>query len=110
MPLVISKKAKQVFLVRSEEWLGEILGHSNFDGEDWAVGDQIVFEDGMTSEIVRSRDQKFHVWSEPVPGKLSDVLAAIKSFPAAKGPPKAAVQDWRQLFHEARSLANLRYT
>jgi hypothetical protein len=109
MPLVISRKAKQVFLIRNEEWLGEILGHSDFDGEDWTIGDEIVFEDGMTAEIVKLPGEKFHDWSEPMPGNLSVLLARIESLSAPKGLLIASVEDWKQLFDKARSFACLRY-
>jgi len=37
--------------IRGEEVLAEILGHGNFDGEDWAIGDRIIFSDGTESRI-----------------------------------------------------------
>lgn len=51
MPLVISKKAQDKFYIENEEFLAEILGHSNFDGEDWAAQDIVVFENGTFSFI-----------------------------------------------------------
>jgi hypothetical protein len=71
MPLVVSNKAKRIFVVRNEQWLGEILGHRNFDGENWEIGDSIVFEDGECAFIEKSSDGSFHVWSSPKPGDLS---------------------------------------
>ncbi len=51
MPLVIASRAKRSFFVNHEESLVEILGHSDFDGYPFSVGDQIVLEDGTTSRI-----------------------------------------------------------
>jgi hypothetical protein len=52
MPLVINKSGA-VYNVRNEAVLGEVLGHSNFDGEDWAIGDRIIFEDGTEARFIR---------------------------------------------------------
>ena len=94
MPLVISHKAKRTFHVKNEEVLGEILGHSNFDGEDWALGDLIVFEDGTGSVI--EKQKQFHVWSDPKPIALSDVLSAIRGY----GDPRISSNDSADSFEE----------
>ena len=51
MPIVFSRDGADIHFIPSEEALGEILGHTNFDGHDWQVGDRIVFEDGSQSVI-----------------------------------------------------------
>ena len=88
MPLVIPKTGA-VQYVRSEEVLGEILGHSNFDGEDWAIGDRIIFEDGTESRIMQEPDEQFHVWNDSTPADLAEVKRAV-------GVPDAP--DWAALF------------
>jgi hypothetical protein len=96
MPLVISRKAKRTFYVESEEMLGEILGHDNFDREDWAVGDSIVFEDGTGATLVKH--QKFHVWSEPKPIELRDVVASIRSLGDVRLPAEGTIESYSKLF------------
>ncbi len=109
MPLVISKKAKKVFVIRNEEWLGEILGHSNFDGENWAIGDEIVFEDGMTAEIIQSEDKHFYVWSDPKESQLSEVLDLLGRVARIDDSTKSEIRTWQELFMKIRPLASLRY-
>lgn len=96
MPLVISQHAKQTSYVASEEDLSQILGHSNFDGENWAVGDLIVFEDGTGAPI--AQEENFHVWPDPVPIELSDVLAKIRSYGDPRLPSDAQVDSFEKLF------------
>ena len=96
MPLVISHKAKRTFYIKNEEILGEILGHSNFDGEDWAIGDLIVFEDG-TGAVIEKQEQ-FHVWSYPKPIELCDVLSAIRSYGDPRLMPDENVDSFPKLF------------
>jgi len=88
MPLVIPKSGN-VQYVRSEEVLGEILGHSNFDGEDWAIGDRIIFEDGTESRIKQEPDEQFHVWNDPTPADFEEVKRAVGGSDAS---------DWAGLF------------
>ena len=88
MPLVISQTGDVQF-VPNDEILGEILGHSDFDGEPWAAGDRIIFEDGTESTIVREPGEDFHVWSNPVPADLASVKVAVKVERAG---------SWRDLF------------
>ena len=95
MPLVIPRKTGLVRYVESEEALGELLGHSDFDGEDWAVGDRILFEDGMEALIVLHPEGTFHVWSDPSPADFDDVKRAV-------GRPEA--ETWDQLFAALRNI------
>lgn len=88
MPLVIPK-AGAIQYVRSEEVLAEILGHSNFDGEDWAIGDRLVFEDGTEARIKLELGVQFHVWDDPIPADFDEVKRAV-------GLPKAT--NWAALF------------
>ena len=88
MPLVIPMSGA-VQYVRSEEVLAEILGHSNFDGEDWAIGDRIIFEDGTESRIKQEPGEQFYVWDDPTPAKLEDVRQAVCVTDAS---------DWAALF------------
>jgi hypothetical protein len=102
MPLVISNKAKRVFAIRNEEVLGEILGHRDFDGEDWAIGDVIVFEDGDCALIELSDDGQFHVWSARTAGDLSAVLAKLASMPGVQS--LSGIRTWKELFDGIREL------
>lgn len=88
MPLVISKPGG-VNDVRSEEVLGERLGHSNFDGENWAVGDRIIFEDGTESTIEEEPDEVFHAWRAPTLADFDEVKRVV-------GVPEAS--NWAFLF------------
>lgn len=87
MPLVISHRAKRTFHVKNEEVLAEMLGHSDFDGEDWAVGDLVVFEGGTGAAI--EKQEQFHVWSDPKPLAVRDVLSAIRRY----GDPRLRADD-----------------
>jgi hypothetical protein len=98
MPLVISQKAKWTFYVKSEETLGEILGHSNFDGEDWAVGDAIIFEEGTRSTI--QKHEQFHIWSDPKPAKLDEVLSLIQGYDDPRLTPNDEIDSWAKLFQK----------
>ncbi len=98
MPLVISHKAKRTFYVNSEETLGEILGHSNFDGEDWAVGDAIIFEDGTKSGI--QKHEQFHIWSNPEPAELGEVLSLIRGYGDPRVTPEVEIDSWAKLFQK----------
>ena len=88
MPLVIPKSGP-VQYVRSEEVLAEILGHSDFDGEDWSVGDRLIFEDGTESKIKQKPGELFHVWDDSIPADFEEVRTAA-GCPSANG--------WEQLF------------
>jgi hypothetical protein len=99
MPLVISKKAKCVAFVESEEILGEILGHSNFNGEDWAVGDRIVFEDGSGAFIEQHPGDRFHVWSEPAPLNLRDIVIEASRYDQRIAQAEE-IPSWRALFEK----------
>jgi hypothetical protein len=102
MPLVISHKAKSVSFVTNEEVLGEILGHSNFDGEDWAVGDRIVFEDGTGAFIERHASDPFYVWSEPAPLDLREAVAEAARYDQRVA-PASEVLSWQILFERFSS-------
>jgi hypothetical protein len=77
MPLIISK-AGDVQYVKYAETLAEILEHGNFDGEDWAIGDRIIFENGTESRIQQEPGERFHVWDEPTTANLEEVKRAVK--------------------------------
>jgi hypothetical protein len=94
MPLVISKTSVQY--VHDDNTLAEILGHTNFDGENWAVGDRIVFEDGTESFITMEPDDSFYTWGERRPAKLEAIKLCV-------GLPN--VHDWRELFAALGSRA-----
>ena len=88
MPLVISKSRAATY-VRNKEVLSEILGHSNFDGYDWAVDDRIIFEDGTESRITRVPEEQFFNWGDPTSADLEEVKSAVGAIDAA---------NWEQLF------------
>jgi hypothetical protein len=69
--------------------LGEILGHSNFDGEDWAMGDRIIFEDGTEARIKQEAGEQFHVWDDPTPADFEEVKRAVDVTDAS---------SWAELF------------
>ena len=88
MPLVLTQSGN-VFPVRNEDVLAEILGHSDFDGEPWAIGDRLFFEDGTESTIKLEPDDHFHVWDDPTPADFDEARQAL-------GVPE--VTDWDALF------------
>jgi hypothetical protein len=88
MPLVIPKSGS-VQYVRHEAVLAEILGHDNFDGEDWAVGDRLIFEDGTESRIEQDLGSPSYTWEDRTPADLEEVKRAA-------GVPDAL--DWKELF------------
>lgn len=102
MPLVISQETHRKSIVQSEEVLAEILGHRDFDGEDWACGDLILFEDGTEAHIVSDATGQFHVWSEPQSSDLCRAIAAINR--GNPGQPLTAndFPDWHALFTHLR--------
>lgn len=91
MPLVIPKSGA-VHYVPGEEALGEILGHSNFDGYDWAIGDRLIFEAGTESRIKQEPGDLAFTWDNPTPADFEEVKRAI-------GVPNAT--DWPELFRTA---------
>lgn len=90
MPLVIPKSGA-VQYVPSEDVLAEILGHSTFDGEDWAIGDRLIFEDGTESRITQKPGEQFHVWDDLAPADLEEVRRALGVVEAL---------DWSELFNK----------
>src|SRR5688572_20450870 len=88
MTLVISKSVGVEYF-RNEEMLGEVLGHSNFDGREWAVGDRILFEDGTESSIEQSEGEEFYTWHDPIPSNLDDIRLALSIDDAS---------NWTELF------------
>ena len=98
MPIVVSHRAKRTFYVKSEEILGEVLGYSNFDGEDWAVGDVIVLEDGTSATI--EKEEQFHVWAEPRPIQLNDALAMIQRYGDSRLPPGDEIDSFSMIFEK----------
>ena len=98
MPLVISHKAKCKYYIRSEEVLAEILSHSDFDGEYWAIGDTIVFEDGTEAVIEQPDGEQFHVWSKTSPSDLKRIVDQINGYHPVKPLKHADVDSWDTLF------------
>ena len=102
MPLVISHRSKKKFYIPSEEVLGEILGHSNFDGEDWAIGDTIIFEDGTKAQIEKEEGEVYHIWNKPKDVPLSNVIKEIRKYHPVK-PWDDCIKSWEQLFNELKN-------
>ena len=98
MPLVISHNAKCKYYIRSEEVLAEILGHDDFDGEYWAIGDTIVFEDGTEAQIEQPEGEKFHVWSKPLPSDLRKVVDQLNQYHPINPLRHSAIDSWDTLF------------
>ena len=92
-------KSGAVHYVPGEEALGEILGHSNFDGYDWAIGDRLIFEEGTESRIKQEPGEQFYVWDDPTPADFEEVKRAT-------GAPHASA--WPHLFRiaEVNELQN----
>jgi hypothetical protein len=88
MPLVIPKSGS-IRYVRHEAVLAEILEHVNFDGEDWAVGDRLIFEDGTESRIAQDPRSPAYTWDDRAPTDFDEVKRAA-GFPDAL--------DWKELF------------
>ena len=97
MPIVIPQNASVAY-VRTEEILNELLGHVNFDGEPWAIGDRIIFEDGTESRIAQVPDEQFYTWGDPVPADFSEVKQAAR-FEGAT--------DWAELFRHFAATAEI---
>lgn len=70
MPLVITYSLR-VFYIPNKDLLQEILWHTDFDGEPWAIGDRIVFEDGTESQIVP--EEESHTWGETTIANLDEI-------------------------------------
>jgi hypothetical protein len=88
MPLVIPKSGA-IQYVQHEDVLAEILGHSNFDGENWAIGDRLIFEDGTEARIKLVPGDQGHTWDDPI-------LAHFDEVKRAAGLPNAT--NWAELF------------
>jgi hypothetical protein len=93
MPLVLSEKSGSVQYVAYKETLVEILEHTNFDGEDWAVGDRVIWEDGTEARIVRQSGSLSYTWDEPRPANLNEVKGAVDL---------PEVHSWDELFSSFR--------
>jgi hypothetical protein len=88
MPIIISK-AGAVQYVKDEETLAEVLGHTDFDGADCAIGDRLVFENGTQSHIKQEPGELFHTWDEPMPVDFDEVKRAVGATTAG---------SWKELF------------
>lgn len=88
MPLVIPKGGPVVY-VRTQEILSELLGHVNFDGEPWAIGDRLIFEDGTESRIEQVPGEQFYDWPDAVPADFEEVKRAAGF---------ANAENWQGLF------------
>jgi hypothetical protein len=89
MPLVITKSG-DVHYVKYRETLVEILEHSNFDGEEWAIGDRLIFEDGTESHITQEPGELSYCWKKPTTIADFDEVRGLVSLPNAR--------DWKELF------------
>lgn len=102
MPIVVSHNSKSVEYFASEQALFELLGHSNFDGADWAVGDLVIFEDGSESTIRLSPDcsddERFYDCDDGVAGDFDKVLAVINKYRKDKEFAGAEIRNWPSLF------------
>lgn len=78
--------------------MAEILGHTNFDGEDWAIGDTLIFEDGTTATIRLEDNDEFHVWTDNVPLDLSDAINQIIEYRTTASEALSETDNWESLF------------
>lgn len=97
MPLIVLKNG-QVHYVQDREVLSEILGHTNFDGEDWSIGDRLIFEDGTESQIMQEPGDPGYCWKRP------ETLADFEEVRRLVGSPE--VTDWAQLFAAFEAQSN----
>lgn len=97
MPLVVSLNAREVVYFAHEDSIGNILGHSNFDGFDWAVGDLILFETGEVASIIEMPEILAFNWTDPVPLSIEDGLILISKV-RADGSGWWKIKDWPELF------------
>jgi hypothetical protein len=100
VPLVVSRKSRSVTFVENDDFLGEILGHSNFDGYDWAIGDLLVFEDGTGALIEKNSRDDFHVWSDQRLLRLPDVVGEVRSFGDSRLSTVDDISSWPLLFEK----------
>jgi hypothetical protein len=81
---------------------------SNFDGEDWAIGDRLIFEDGTESLIKQEPGEQFHVWDDPTPADFEEVKRVIGVSSATGWPDLFRIaeidQSRRQLRQTVRAL------
>ena len=98
MPLVISHKAKCRYYISSEERLAEILGHSDFEGEYWGIGDTIVFEDGTEAKVEQAKGEVSHAWSERSPSDLKRVVDQINVYHPVRPLRHSQIDKWEALF------------
>ena len=98
MPLVISHNAKCKYYIRTDEILAEILGHSDFDGEYWAIGDMIVFENGSEALIEQPKGEMFHIWSTPVPSDLRQIVEQLNQYHPVHPLKHSTIKSWDTLF------------
>jgi hypothetical protein len=82
MPVVIAQKVGQCFFVDGEEGLAVILGHSDFDGYPFRVGDLVVFEDETVARIENEPGRRFHTWSTAVSRTIREVIEHCRSIHA----------------------------
>jgi hypothetical protein len=99
MPLVFSEHHRRTHYVPDEEALAEILGHSNFDGREWAIGDLIVFEDGTEAAIEQARGEHFHTWAAPRPAELAQVVARVRAYHPVVPSTTDRIESWENLFN-----------
>ena len=97
MPLIVLKNG-HVQYVNDREVLSEILGHSNFDGEDWRIGDRLIFEDGTESEIMQEPGDPAYCWKRP------ETFADFEEVRTLAGLPEAT--DWAELFTAFKTGSN----
>ena len=101
MPALISHKAKRVFLLLNHDVLADTLGHSDFDGEDWAIGDVIVFEDGTIARV-EAFPEGGYTYSEPKPGDVREVVAQVKGYGDPRLGAANDIRSWQELFDMLR--------
>ena len=104
MPAVISKKAKQLFYFQEDDILGEIFGHSNFDGYPFSLEDPVVFEDGTTARIIRESGQQFYVWSECTSTAIGEVLGICRVLEVDIPEGASATWSFEQFFEALAGL------
>ncbi len=101
MPALISHKAKRVFFLLNHDALADTLGHSDFDGEDWAIGDLIVFEEGTVAQV-EPLSGGGHGYSEQSPGDLREIVMQMKSYGDPRLAAASDIAGWEDLFKMLR--------
>ena len=103
MFIVVSESAESVTFIAKEELLRHILGHSNFDDENWDVGDLVILKDGQTASLVVHEDADpdalFYDYEiHATPREFPEILQSIDRYYQHEDFKSEEIEDCSQLF------------